>query len=103
MKCILSVAAHSQSKGTKLLVLLLVASMRNLAGHSRPTVPLLARLTRMSEQTIREALDSLCESHDLARVEDGGGKGKGATYRVLVRGEAPAVNRLPDGYFPPHS
>jgi len=52
----------------------------------------------MSEQTVRERLCKLCDSHDLARVNIGGGKGKGATFKVLTKGEIPEFFKVPEDY-----
>ena len=101
MKDILSIALASRSRGTKLLVLILMAALRNKKGYCRASVPLLSQLSGMSIQTVREAQEALCNAHELIRMEDGGGKGKGVTYRIAVSGGDHHFPILPDDYSPP--
>ncbi len=100
MRSLYGIARNSKSKGTKLLVLLLLAGARNDRGYVRLGVPLLCEMSRMGEQTVREALSALSESGEIMRVEKGGGKAKATTYRIMVLDEDGDVPRLPDDYRP---
>ncbi len=97
----MTVAAGAKSRGTKLLILLLVASQRNQREFARVPVRWLVELSGMTVQTVRESLEALCDIGDLSRAETGGGKGKPTTFRVVASGEALDCQRVPEDYYPP--
>ncbi len=93
-----TVLANSRSAGTERLVLLILARSANQRGYSRPPVRVIAHLCGRSDQTVREALAHLATLGEIARVEQGGGKGKATTWQILVRRD----HDLPNLNIPPH-
>lgn len=79
--------ANSRASGTDLLVLIVLARGSNSRGYTRPLVRVVADLCGRSEQTIRESMEQLSTMGEIARVEQGGGKGKPTTWQIMVKRE----------------
>lgn len=75
---------HSQSKGTDLLVLLVLADFSNESGLSWPSVATLARTCRMTPRNLNLRLAKLRESGEVA-VEQNAGQAGSNLYRIAIQ------------------
>lgn len=76
--------AHSQQKGSALLLLLAIADFADDDGEAWPGIPTLAKKIRMSERQTVRLRQRLYESGELELVAEGGGRGNTDLVRVIV-------------------
>lgn len=82
-----AVWAHSSAKGGDLLVLLAIADFAHDNGVAFPSVPTLAKKSRLSDRQVTSILKRLHSHGELEIKKNQGPKGTNL-YRVLNRGEA---------------
>lgn len=105
VKILNDVWQHSTHKGSALLLLLAIADHADDNGIAYPSVPHLARKTRMTERNVQHALRRLVRSGDLTispRYQDSGGHGPN-TYLVKTfhqGGGEPPFTTLVNGLSP---
>ena len=85
---------HSHQKGSRLLLMLALADYANDAKLAWPSVPTLARKTKMSERYVRSLLGSLVGEGEL--VPAGIGRRGVVKYRVIPEGSGPLTGKSPE-------
>lgn len=89
---------HSEAKGSALILMLAIADFASDAGLSYPSVPTLARKSRMSERNTRYALGKLVESGELA-IQTGAGPRGANLYRIMIERNLPLQFDKPEDDF----
>jgi len=80
---------QSHHKGSDLLLLLAIADQADDAGIASPSIPLLARKTRMTERNVQYRLRLLMDSQELD-IHPNAGPQRTHLFRIKIPGEQTA-------------